>query len=113
MAALINRLHNEAALVLGYGDSTNGNVILQFCRFTTQQLPCIAEVNEEKFGGFTPGTAIPIISEAEARAMKADYFLVMPWHFRESLIERHALPAQQSSRVRRTPRGHPRSAICD
>ncbi|MEO7503477.1 MAG: class I SAM-dependent methyltransferase [Gemmatimonadaceae bacterium] len=90
LVALIDRLQNEGARILGYGASTKGNVILQFCGFTTQQLPYIAEVNEDKFGCFTPGTGIPIISEAQARAMKPDYFLVMPWHFRENLIEREA-----------------------
>jgi hypothetical protein len=45
-------------------------------------------VNEQKFGSFTPGTHIPIISEAEARAMKPDYFLVLPWHFKNSILDR-------------------------
>lgn len=90
LAALIDRLQKDGARVVGYGASTKGNVILQFCGFTTEQLPYIAEVNEDKFGCFTPGTGIPIISEADARAMKPDYFLVMPWHFRENLIEREA-----------------------
>lgn len=90
LTLLIERLQREGASVLGYGASTKGNVILQFCGFTAAQLPFIAEVNEDKFGCFTPGTAIPIISESEARAMKPDYFLVMPWHFRENLVEREA-----------------------
>ena len=51
-------------------------------------LPCIAEVNAEKFGSFTPGTGIPIVSEAEARAMAPDYFLVLPWHFKEGILQR-------------------------
>jgi hypothetical protein len=42
----------------------------------------IAEVNKDKFGCYTPGTLIPIISETEARAMKPDYFMVLPWHFK-------------------------------
>ncbi len=37
---------------------------------------------------FHPGTHIPIISEKEARAMKPDYFLVFPWHFKHSILER-------------------------
>jgi NDP-4-keto-2,6-dideoxyhexose 3-C-methyltransferase len=72
--------------VLGYGASTKGNVILQFCRITEKELPFIAEVNEDKFGCYTPGSLIPIISEAEARAMKPDYFMVLPWHFRENIL---------------------------
>jgi NDP-4-keto-2,6-dideoxyhexose 3-C-methyltransferase len=39
-----------------------------------------AERNPEKWGKYTVGTWIPIVSEAEARA-HADYFLLLPWHF--------------------------------
>ncbi len=45
-------------------------------------------MNEEKFGCLTPGTHIPIISEKEARAMKPDYLLVMPWHFKDGILRR-------------------------
>jgi len=76
--------------VLGYGASTKGNVILQFAGIDRDLLPAIAEVNEDKFGCVTPGTWIPIISEAEARAQKPDYFLVFPWHFRSGIVEREA-----------------------
>jgi hypothetical protein len=76
--------------ILGYGASTKGNVILQFCGLTPKELPAIAEVNPDKFGCYTPGTLIPIISEQEAHALRPDAFLVLPWHFRENLIEREA-----------------------
>ncbi len=85
---LIEALVNDGKKIIGYGASTKGNVLLQFCGFTTNQIPFIAEVNEQKFGSFTPGTYIPIISENEARAMKPDYFLVLPWHFKHSILER-------------------------
>ncbi len=76
--------------ILGYGASTKGNVILQFCGLTPKQLPAIAEVNPDKFGCYTPGTLIPIISEQEAHALRPDAFVVLPWHFRENLLEREA-----------------------
>jgi hypothetical protein len=53
-------------------------------------LSAIAEVNPDKFGSFTPGTFIPIISEAEAHALQPDYLLVLPWHFRENILRREA-----------------------
>ena len=87
---LLARIVREGGSVLGYGASTKGNVILQFCGITPAQIPAIAEVNAEKFGRFTPGTHIPIISEADAHAMKPDFLLVLPWHFRENLIQREA-----------------------
>ena len=74
--------------VLGYGASTKGNVLLQFCHLAEGDIPMIAEVNPDKFGCYTPGTLIPIISEVAARAMNPDYFLVLPWHFRSHIVAR-------------------------
>jgi len=74
--------------VLGYGASTKGNVTLQYCGITPRELPAIAEVNPDKFGSFTPGTLIPIIPEKEARAERPDAFLVLPWHFRDFIIQK-------------------------
>lgn len=88
LVGLVKRLNAEGKTVFGYGASTKGNVLLQFCGFTAADIQCIAEVNEDKFGHFTPGTGIPIVSEAEARARKPDYFMVLPWHFRSGIIAR-------------------------
>jgi hypothetical protein len=85
---LIESLVADGKRIVGYGASTKGNVLLQFCGFTTEHIECIAEVNEDKFGAFTPGTNIPIVSEKEARALEPDYFLVLPWHFKSSILER-------------------------
>lgn len=74
--------------VIGYGASTKGNVILQYCGFTEENLSCIAEVNPDKFGAYTPQTLIPIVSEADAKAGAPDYMLVLPWHFKENIIGR-------------------------
>lgn len=85
---LIDALNAAGKKVFALGASTKGNVVLQFCGFTAKDIPFVAEVNPDKFGAFTPGSRIPIISEAEARAMKPDYFLVLPWHFKEGLVVR-------------------------
>lgn len=87
---LLKALAADGKKVIGYGASTKGNVVLQFCGVSTTELAAIAEVNPDKFGACTPGTAIPIIPEEEARAMKPDYFLVLPWHFKEGIVQREA-----------------------
>lgn len=84
----IYKIKRNGKSLIGYGASTKGNVILQFCGITKEDIPYIAEVNADKFGRYTPGTLIPIISEKEARAMKPDYFMVLPWHFRENIVRR-------------------------
>jgi hypothetical protein len=85
---LLQALEADGKKVLGYGASTKGNVALQFCGVTTRELGAIAEVNPEKFGRVTPGAHIPIVSEAEAKAMNPDYFLVLPWHFKDNILQR-------------------------
>jgi hypothetical protein len=88
LTRLIRALNADGKKILGYGASTKGNVVLQFCGLTAQDIPAIAEVNPDKFGAYTPGTHIPIVSEADARAMKPDYFLVLPWHFKDGILRR-------------------------
>ncbi|MEP7268334.1 MAG: class I SAM-dependent methyltransferase [Saprospiraceae bacterium] len=85
---LIESLVSDGKKIIGYGASTKGNVLLQFCGLNTSHIPFIAEVNPQKFGSFTPGSYIPIISESEAHLMNPDYFLVLPWHFKHSILQR-------------------------
>jgi hypothetical protein len=85
---LIRSLEADGQRVLGYGASTKGNVLLQFCGFTEREIPAIGEVNPDKFGCFTPGSGIPILPEAEVKAMKPDYLLVLPWHFKDNIVAR-------------------------
>lgn len=84
----VKEVNQRGEKIFGYGASTKGNVILQYCSFTPKDIPYIAEVNPDKYGRFTPGTVIPIISEQDAKAMKPDYMLVLPWHFKDNIIQR-------------------------
>jgi hypothetical protein len=87
---LLGALNADGKRVLGYGASTKGNVVLQFCGLTAADIPAIADVNPDKFGAFTPGSRIPIVSESDAHAMQPDYYLVLPWHFKEGILQREA-----------------------
>jgi len=88
LRGLLQELRAQGKTVLGYGASTKGNVLLQYCSIDRTLLPAIADVNEEKFGSFTPGSRIPILSEGNAKAMAPDYFVVLPWHFRNGIVDR-------------------------
>jgi hypothetical protein len=90
LRSLIQALAADGKRVLGYGASTKGNVLLQFCQLGPSEIAAIADVNPDKFGAFTPGTGIPIVSEEEAKRMNPDYFLVLPWHFRDNVMHREA-----------------------
>jgi len=88
LKSLLWQLKASGKDVCGYGASTKGNVVLQFCNVTTKQMRGIAEVNQEKFGAFTPSNYIPISSEADIKAGNPDYMVVLPWHFRENILKR-------------------------
>ena len=85
---LLDKLNKNGQKIIGYGASTKGNVLLQYCGITEHDIPFIAEINEDKFGAYTPGSMIPIIPEEEARSMHPDFFFVLPWHFRDSILAR-------------------------
>jgi hypothetical protein len=88
LTRLIRALTADGKKILGYGASTKGNVVLQFCGLTAKDIPAIAEVNSEKFGCVTPGSHIPIISETDAKALNPDYYFVLPWHFKDGIVRR-------------------------
>lgn len=72
--------------VLGYGASTKGNIVLNYCGIGPDLIPAISDANPEKHGLVTPGMKIPIISKEEARQRGADYFFVLIWHFRLEVL---------------------------
>jgi NDP-4-keto-2,6-dideoxyhexose 3-C-methyltransferase len=78
----IDKVKREKKTIFGLGASTKGNVILQYCGITEKEISKIGEVNSDKYGSFTPGTLIPIVSQEELLALKPDFLLVLPWHFR-------------------------------
>ena len=88
LQTLLRKLKKEGKKIHIYGASTKGNTILQWCGIDNRIIDYAAERNPEKYGAHTLGTDIPIISESESRAMSPDYYLVLPWHFKEEFIER-------------------------
>ena len=88
LITLLKKLKKAGKRIHIYGASTKGNTILQWCGIDNRIIDYAAERNPDKYGARTLGTDIPIISEAESRAMNPDYYLVLPWHFKEEFIER-------------------------
>jgi hypothetical protein len=86
--SLLVKLKKEGKKVHIYGASTKGNTILQWCGIDKNLVDYAAERNPDKYGARTLGTDIPIISEEESRAMKPDYYLVLPWHFQQEFLVR-------------------------
>ena len=79
---------SKGKTVYVYGASTKGNVILQYYGLDNSLITAAAEKSPEKWGKYTVGTWIPIVSEEEAREKQPDYFLVLPWAFIDEFYDR-------------------------
>ena len=61
---------------------------MQYSKINKKDIPYAAERNPSKWSKKMPGSNIPIISEKTSRSMKPDYYLVLPWHFKNDFIKR-------------------------
>ena len=86
LRAFLARAKAEGKTVAALGASTKGNVLLQYCGITADDIVEVGEVNPEKFGALTPGTFLPIGDELEVLARGHEYHVVLPWHFRQNFL---------------------------
>lgn len=86
LRAFLAQAKAEGKTVAALGASTKGNVLLQYCGITTDDIAEVGEVNPDKFGALTPGTFLPIRDEVEVLAHGHDYHVVLPWHFRRNFL---------------------------
>ena len=84
----INKKIQEEKKIYLYGASTKGNTVLQYYGLNHKKIPLGAERSPEKWGKYTIGTGIKIISEKMARHLNPDYFFVTPWGFVKEFIRR-------------------------
>jgi hypothetical protein len=85
---LLLNLKDMKKKIIGYGASTKGNVILQYCGINSQILDVIVDVNKDKHNKFTPGSKIKIVEESFIKKLKPDYMVVMPWHFKSFIMNK-------------------------
>jgi hypothetical protein len=88
MINFFKKIKSQQKTVIGYGASTKGNVLLQYCNISSKNIKYICDVNKDKYGCYTPGTKIKIISEKKAKQLKPDFFFVLPWHFKNFILNK-------------------------
>jgi NDP-4-keto-2,6-dideoxyhexose 3-C-methyltransferase len=72
--------------VFALGASTKGNVILQAAGLSRRDIVAAIDRNPTKVGRRLPGTGIPIVDEAVIPTDPT--YLVLPYHFRRSILKR-------------------------
>jgi GDP-D-mannose dehydratase len=83
----IKYINNNDKKAYIYGASTKGNCILQYCNITEDQVKYAVERNSDKIG-LSTNTGIEIIDEKTMRVHNPEYLIVLPWHFKNEIIQR-------------------------
>jgi GDP-mannose 4,6-dehydratase len=83
----IENVNKNNKKVYIYGASTKGNCLLQYANLNESDMKYAVERNPKKIGKMT-STGCEIISEETMRLDPPDYLLVLPWHFRNEILER-------------------------
>jgi FlaA1/EpsC-like NDP-sugar epimerase len=84
----LKKAKNSNKKVFIYGASTKGNTLLQYYKIDRNLIPYAAERSPEKWGKYTIGTGIKIVSENQAKKMKPDYFFALPYGFINEFVKR-------------------------
>ena len=80
----------EGKTVVGYGAPGKGNTLLNYCGIRTDFLDFTVDRNTYKQGKFLPGTHIPIHHPDRIREAKPDYVLILPWNFKDEIMQQMA-----------------------
>ena len=84
----LNYAKNQNKKVFIYGASTKGNTLMQYYGINNKLIKYAAERSPEKWGKYTIGSGIEIISEKKARELNPDYFFALPYGFINEFIKR-------------------------
>ncbi len=75
--------------IVGYGAPAKGNTLLNFCGIGTNLVDYCIEKTPFKFGKFTPGMHIPVVSDEILKNDGApDFYLLLIWNYLNPVLER-------------------------
>ena len=90
LKALLGRLKGEGARIAGYGAAAKGTILLNFAGVGREMLEFVADRNVHKQGRYIPGVRLPIVAPERILEEQPDYLLILPWNFKEEIIEQQA-----------------------
>src|SRR5262249_52801577 len=89
LVGLLRDLKFQGRRLAAYGAPAKGNTLLNYCQIGTDLLEYAAEKAPLKIDLYTPGMHLPVIDEAIAMKVPPDYFLLLPWNFKEELLQKN------------------------
>jgi SAM-dependent methyltransferase len=90
LVALLGKLRRQGARLAGYGAAAKGTILLNFAGLGRDVLEFVADRNVHKQGRYIPGVRLPIVSPARILEEQPDYLLILPWNFKEEIMEQQS-----------------------
>ena len=90
LVALLEKLKRQGARVAGYGAAAKGTILLNFAGVGSEVLEFVADRNVHKQGRYVPGVRLPIVGPERILQEQPDYLLILPWNFKEEIMEQQA-----------------------
>ena len=90
LVALLERLKRDGARIAGYGAAAKGTILLNFAGLGGEMLEFVADRNVHKQGRYIPGVRLPIVSPDRILEAQPDYLLILPWNFKEEIMQQQA-----------------------
>ena len=85
---LIFDLRSQGKTIWAYGASAKGNTLMNFFELGTKDIPVVIDDNPKKWGYYTPGSKMHIVSIDDLAQSKPDYLLLLAWNFEREIRNR-------------------------
>jgi SAM-dependent methyltransferase len=81
----LTAIRRDGGEIIGIGAATKGNTFLNYCGLDSDTISYITDTSPLKIGKRTPGSHIPIISDADI-SPSATHALILPWNIADMLM---------------------------
>lgn len=85
LLALLARLKEEGARIVGYGAAAKGTILLNVCGIDGRFLDCVVDRNPHKQGRLVPGVRLPIRPPEVLASDPPDVLLILPWNITDEI----------------------------
>jgi len=95
---LINNLKKDGKVIAGYGAATKSTIIINYCKFTNQEINYIVDSTPLKQNKYSPGSHIPVYAPKIFRENPPDYALLFAWNHLEEITKKESFFSNQGGK---------------
>jgi nucleoside-diphosphate-sugar epimerase len=98
LGALVRGLKADGHRISAYGAAAKGTILLNYVGLDDSVIDWVVDRNEHKHGRMMPGVRIPIHDTTKLSQQKPDYTLMLPWNFRDEILNQQQAYRDQGGR---------------